>query len=200
MRRASDDVLKQRIILKASKPSPQRGMPLATEDVLSQRKIVKVKRPIFGSSLGSKPSDDVPIPSATAPAPERRRGDGGAASEEGEVAAASIAMRAKLFSKDGAAGWARVGAGTLRCCRAAGRRRLRLRSGDGAVLFEQEAGALRGLTTVTKRSSKGSASYVKFSAVVDAAKGEESFLIQTKPELVNDLYAFCSFSDEAPCC
>ena len=98
-------------------------------------------------------------------------------------------MRAKLFLKDGSLGWVKTAAGILRCCRTTSKQSIKLQSDNGSILLNLEVGKLKSLAKVIKETKKGKASYVKFSDVVDVNKGEESFLIQVKPELLDKLYS-----------
>ena len=70
MRRASDDVLKQRTILKATKLSPPKGATRATAVVIHQRKIVKANRSWFGEG-SSPPTPRSPAAPATATPKQR---------------------------------------------------------------------------------------------------------------------------------
>ena len=77
------------------------------------------------------------------------------------------------------------GKGTLRCCITADTKTIKLLD---EKMGEIEIRAWRHRVKVIKESSKGKATYVRCSAVIDALKGEESLLIQVRPELLHKLY------------
>ena len=99
-----------------------------------------------------------------------------------------LEIRVKLFVKDNSSGWVKGAVGTVRCCCTTSKKNIKLQSDNGSTHLNLEVGKLESLAKVIKETKKGKATYAKFSAVVDVNKGEESFLIQVKPELLDKLY------------
>ena len=181
MGRASDDVLKQRTILKATKLSPPKGATRATADVIHRRRIVKANRSWFGA--GSSPPRSPAAPAtatpkqrndATSPCPNpsatsipEPKAVGRSPTQTTKPAAGeekALEMRAKLFSRTNA-GWAKRGTGTLRlCCTFSGRRSVKLLGENGSVLLDVDVENMMLVSKLIKESVKGNCAYLRFTA------------------------------------
>ena len=201
MRRASDDKLKQRTILKAAR-APQREMSRASDEVMQQRKIVKAKTPPMTNSpprdapsTHHNPSPSTPHrptkepqhspgfpppPLHTKPTPSPTH----TPHAEREEVFLQI-RRVKLFKKVDS-DWKLQGTGVLSCCRTASRQSIKVHSENGSVLLCLEVRPLLNPSKLIKESKKGKATYVK------AQKGKEVFLLQVKPEQLDSLYSAMS--------
>ena len=202
MRRATDDKIKQRTILKASRASPPRGLSRAPDDVIRQRKIIKAKAPPMTAS----PSRDAPSThhnpssSATSTCPTKDSYSSGfpppplyakptpspTHTPHAEREEVFLQMRrVKLFKKVDS-DWKLQGTGVLSCCRTASKQIIKIQSENGSVLLCSEVGPLLNPSKLIKESKKGKATYVK------AQKGKEVFLLQVKPEQLDSLYSAMS--------
>jgi hypothetical protein len=182
--RASDDVLKQRTILKATKLSPQKGAARASDDVIKQRKIVKVKKSSFGptSPGSSSPATQGSTPQDSTAPKHSASGSSRIMSKEEEV---NLVMRAKLFAKVSSA-WVKRGAGTLTCNCTPSKRRIELvDDDDGCIMLDADIRQLLYPTKLIKESRFGKkpCTFIRFSL------GHEVFLMQVKPELIHQLYS-----------
>jgi hypothetical protein len=184
--RASDDVLKQRTIFKATKLFPQKGAARASDDVIKQRRIVKINK----SSFGSPPSGNLsPATQRLTPhdiaAPQHSASGSSFTRIMAVEEEVNLVMRAKLFAKVSSA-WVKRGAGTLTCNCTASKRRIRLVDEyDGSIFLDVDVRQLLYPTKLIKESSRFrmSCTYIRYSL------GNEVFLIQVKPELIHQLYS-----------
>ena len=193
--RASNDVIKQRTILKATKLSPQKGAVRASDDVIKQRKIMKVNKSSFGSSprgnsspatQSSTPHDStVPQHSASGAVDGERQVPNVSQSNPHTEEEVNLVMRAKLFAKISSA-WVKRGAGTLTCNCTTSKRRIELvNEDDGCIMLDVDVGQLLYPTKLIKDSSRCGTlcTYIRFSL------GHEVFLMQVKPELIHKLFS-----------
>lgn len=86
--------------------------------------------------------------------------------------------------------WKKYGTGVLRLYRhkVSSKHRMVIRNEIGKVQFN--VGVSKGMKfeKVVKDSKKGKVAYIKFVAVEDVSKGMESFMLQVKPDCVDDLH------------
>ena len=184
MRRASDDVLKQRRVLKAPKLSPQKGSPpRANEEVIRQRKIIKAKRSSFGSppkpsaqQATSQPTNSfTPEPNPTHQA------------EPEEILL--VKMSAKLFSREDKE-WVKKAKGILHvyCARSDTQIRwIELLGENNSCILNLLVEQMLDLSKLIKESSKGKATYIRFT--LEKMKGKELMLVQVMPEFLDKLYS-----------
>ena len=197
MRRASDDVLKQRRVLKAPKLSPQKGSPpRANEEVIRQRKIIKAKRSSFGSP--PKPSNNCstqrPSPPNSAqqatsqptnsftpePNPTHQ-------AEPEEILL--VKMSAKLFSREDKE-WVKKAKGMLHvyCARSDAQIRwIELLGENNSCFLNLLVEQMLDLSKLIKESAKGKATYIRFT--LEKMKGKELMLLQVMPEFLDKLYS-----------
>jgi len=205
MWRASDDVLKQRRVVKANKLSPPKTPPKADECVIKQRKIIKVKRRTSTSSSSTdKPSNtsssnpnspqrDVPGPLTPPPqvpkssvntSPTPQTSD---TNDTDEVLL--IKMRATLFTRVDRT-WAKKAKGTLHVYEAKSNSKIRwieLKNSDNECILNLLVEQMINLHKLVKESTKGTCAYIKYS--VEKRKGTETLLLQIMPENLDKLYS-----------
>ena len=166
MRKAADDVLQQRRLLKVKNLSPSKGSPQrANEEVLKQRKIIKAKRSSFGSTSAATTASSTPT------------------HDKKE-------LRATLFTRVDAE-WVKRARGTLYVYKGNSSnsgeiRWIELICQDECILnllVEQ----MVDISKLVKESKKGIASYIRFS--VEKRKAKELLLIQVVPESLDTLYS-----------
>ena len=210
MWRASDDVLKQRRVVKATKLSPP---PKADDDTIKQRKIIKVKRRTStGFSSTDKPStnnnnstpsspqrDDTPTPHAPSPlTPPPPPGPKSSANTSPTTQPSDtddtdevllIKMRATLFTRVDRT-WAKKAKGTLHVYEAKSNSKIRwieLKNSDNECILNLLVEQMVNLHKLVKESTKGTCAYIKYS--VEKRKGTETLLLQVMPENLDKLYS-----------
>lgn len=196
MRRASDDVLKQRRVLKAPKLSPQKGSPpRANEEVIRRRKIIKAKRSSFGSP--PKPSNNCATqqpsppnsaqqatlhPNSFTPSPNPTH-----QAEPEEILL--VKMSAKLFSREDKE-WVKKAKGMLHvyCARSDAQIRwIELLGENNSCFLNLLVEQMLDLSKLIKESAKGKATYIRFT--LEKMKGKELMLLQVMPEFLDKLYS-----------
>ena len=188
MRRASDDVLKQRRVLKAPKLSPQKGSPpRANEEVIRRRKIIKAKRSSFGSppkpsaQQSSSPKSAQPTNSTPAPNPTQQ-------TEPEEILL--VKMSAKLFSREDKE-WVKKAKGMLHVYCARSDTQIRwielLGVENNSCILNLLVEQMLDLSKLIKESAKGKATYIRFT--LEKMKGKELMLLQVMPEFLDKLYS-----------
>jgi len=199
MWRASDDVLKQRRVVKANKLSPPKTPPKADECVIKQRKIIKVKRRTSTSSSSTdKPSNtsssnpnsgpltpppQVPKSSVnTSPTPQTPDTD-----DTDEVLL--LKMRATLFTRVDRT-WAKKAKGTLHVYKAKSNNEIRwieLKNSDNECILNLLVEQMINLHKLVKESTKGTCAYIKYS--IEKGKEIETWLLQVMPQHLDKLYS-----------
>ena len=91
-------------------------------------------------------------------------------------------MREKLFAKVGSQ-WVNRGYGTLTCICTASPLRVKLVGKDGSILLDEDAEQMLHITKLIKETSKGASAHIRFHL------GNEVFLIQVKPEVLDILFS-----------
>lgn len=176
MRKAADDVLQQRRLLKVKNLSPSKGSPQrANEEVLKQRKIIKAKRSSFGSTSAATTASSTPTHDKK---------------ESGDDKVLMLKLRATLFTRVDAE-WVKRARGTLYVYKGNSSnsgeiRWIELICQDECILnllVEQ----MVDISKLVKESKKGIASYIRFS--VEKRKAKELLLIQVVPESLDTLYS-----------
>ena len=213
MWRASDDVLKQRRVVKATKLSHKTPPPKADDDIIKQRKIVKVKRRTStGSSSTDKLStttssrsnpnspqrDETPnVPSPlTPPPPQVSKSSANTSTspappqtqpDTDEVLL--LRMRATLFTRADRT-WAKKAKGTLHVYEAKSNSKIRwieLKNSDNECILNLLVEQMINLHKLVKESTKGTCAYIKYS--VEKRKSTETSLLQVMPENLDKLYS-----------
>ena len=211
MWRASDDVLKQRRVVKATKLSHKTSPPpKADECVIKQRKIIKVKRRTStGSSSTDKPSntsssnpkspqrDETPnVPSPMTPPPKVPKSSANTSpttqpsdtDDTDEVLL--LKMRATLFTRVDRT-WAKKAKGALHVYEAKSNSKIRwieLKNSDNECILNLLVEQMVNLHKLVKESTKGTCAYIKYS--VEKRKGTETLLLlQVMPENLDKLYS-----------
>ena len=209
MWRASDDVLKQRRVVKATKLSqPKSPPPKADECVIKQRKIIKVKRRSVGSSSTDKPSTnrsnsnpsspqrDDPTPhisSPSPPPPTPKSSTNTSPTQTSDIddidEVLLLKMRATLFTRVDRT-WAKKAKGTLHVYTAKSNSKIRwieLKNSENECILNLLVEQMINLHKLVKESTKGVCAYIKYS--VEKRKGIETLLLQVMPENLDKLYS-----------
>jgi len=212
MWRASDDVLKQRRVVKATKLSHKTPTRKADDDIIKQRKIIKVKRrSSTGSFSTDKPStnnnnstpsspqrEDTPtphVPSPMTPPPKVSKSSANTSpttqpsdtDDTDEVLL--LKMRATLFTRVDRT-WAKKAKGTLHVYKAKCNNEIRwieLKNSDNECILNLLVEQMINLHKLVKESTKGVCAYIKYS--VEKRKGTETLLLQIMPENLDKLYS-----------
>jgi len=210
MWRASDDVLKQRRVVKATKLSHKSSPPpKADESVIQQRKIIKVKRRSSTcSSSTDKPSttssnstpsspqrDDTSTPHVSGPSPPPVPKSSANTSPTPQTSDTDdtdevllLKMRATLFTRVDRT-WAKKAKGTLHVYKAKSNeiRWIELKNNDNECILNLLVEQMINLHKLVKESTKGVCAYIKYS--VEKRKGTESLLLQVMPGMLDPLYS-----------
>ena len=205
MWRASDDVLKQRRVVKVSKLSHKTPPPKADEHTIKQRKIIKVKRrsstcstTTTSPNLNSPQRDETPnVPSPLTPPPPPPKVSKSSVNtlptqpsdtdDTDEVLL--LKMRATLFTRADQT-WAKKAKGTLHVYTAKSNSKIRwieLKNSDNECILNLLVEQMINLHKLIKESTKGVCAYIKYS--VAKRKCTETLLLQVMPENLDKLYS-----------